>query len=80
MSTELYKDEMRQIFEMNQKNLIYGDTQTLMDEIRSSNLKMSSFEEMFNLIVMNRENVRIGDYQQMYDLLRIIDQKNFQEI
>ena len=80
MSTELYKDEMRQIFEMNQKNFIYGDTQTLMAEIRSSNLKMSSFEEMFNIIVMNRENIRIGDYQQMYDLLRIIDQRNFQEI
>ena len=55
MSTELYKDEMRQIFEMNEKNLIYGDTQTLMNEIRSNDLKMSSFEEMFNLIVMNRE-------------------------
>ena len=80
MSTELYKDEMRQIFEMNQKNFIYGDTQTLMNEIRRNDLKMSSFEEMFNLIVMNRGNIRIGDYQQMYDLLRIIDRKNFQKI
>lgn len=80
MSTELYKDEMCQIFEMNQKNFIYGDTQTLTDQISRSDLKISSFEEMFNIIVMNRENIRIGDYQQMYDLLRIIDQKNFQEI
>lgn len=77
MSTELYKNEMRQIFEMNQKNFVYGDTQTLMDEIRSNDLKMSSFEEMFNLIVMNRENIRIGDYQQMYDLLRLIDRNEF---
>ena len=73
MSTELYKDEMRQIFEMNQKNFVYGDAQTLVDEIRNNDLKMSSFEEMFNLIVMNREKIRIGDYQQMYDLLRLID-------
>ncbi len=77
MSTELYKNEMRLIFEMNQKNFVYGDTQTLMDEIRSNDLKMSSFEEMFNLIVMNRENIRIGDYQQMYDLLRLIDRNEF---
>lgn len=77
MSTELYKDEMCQIFEMNQKNFVYGDTQTLMDEIRSNDLKMSSFEEMFNLIVMNREKIRIGDYQQMYDLLRLIDRNEF---
>jgi len=77
MSTELYKDEMRQIFEMNQKNFVYGDTQTLMNEIRNNNLKMSSFEEMFNLIVMNRENIRIGDYQQMYDLLGLIDRNEF---
>jgi len=68
---------MCQIFEMNQKNFIYGDTQTVMDEIRKNDLKFSSFEEMFNIIVMNRENIRIGDYQQMYDLLRIIDRKNF---
>ena len=77
MSTEIYKDEMCQIFEMNQKNFIYGDTRTIMDEIRKNDLKFSSFEEMFNIIVMNRENIRIGDYQQMYDLLRIIDRKNF---
>lgn len=77
MSTELYKDEMRQIFEMNQKNFVYGDTQTLMNEIRNNDLKMSSFEEMFNLIVMNRENIRIGDYQQMYDLLGLIDRNEF---
>ena len=48
MSTEIYKDEMCQIFEMNQKNFIYGDTQTVMDEIRKNDLKFSSFEEMFN--------------------------------
>lgn len=77
MSSELYKDEMCQIFEMNQKNFVYGDTQTLMNEIRSNDLKMSSFEEMFNLIVMNREKIRIGDYQQMYDLLRLIDRNEF---
>tara|TARA_Y100000813_G_scaffold178438_1_gene145574 strand:+ start:40 stop:282 length:243 start_codon:yes stop_codon:yes gene_type:complete len=77
MSTEIYKDEMCQIFEMNQKNFIYGDTRTIMDEIKKNDLKFSSFEEMFNIIVMNRENIRIGDYQQMYDLLRIIDRKNF---
>lgn len=77
MSSELYKDEMCQIFEMNQKNFVYGDTQTLMNEIRSNDLKMSSFEEMFNLIVMNKENIRIGDYQQMYDLLRLIDRNEF---
>ena len=76
MSTEIYKDEMCQIFEMNQKNFIYGDTRTIMDEIKKNDLKFSSFEEMFNIIVMNRENIRIGDYQQMYDLLRIIDRKN----
>ena len=68
---------MCQIFEMNQKNFIYGDTQTVMDEIKKNDLKFSSFEEMFNIIVMNRQNIRIGDYQQMYDLLRIIDRKNF---
>ena len=50
---------------MNQKNFICGDIQTLMDQIRRSDLKISSFEEMFNIIVMNRENIRIGDYQQM---------------
>ena len=77
MSTEIYKNEMCQIFEMNQKNFIYGDAQTVMDEIRKNDLKFSSFEEMFNIIVMNRENIRIGDYQQMYDLLRIIDRKTF---
>lgn len=80
MSTQLYKDEMCQIFEMNQKNFMCGDTQTLMDQIRRSDLKISSFEEMFNIIVLNKENIRIGDYQQMHDLLRIIDRKNFQEI
>ena len=77
MSTEIYKDEMCQIFKMNQKNFIYGDTQTIMNEIKKNDLKFSSFEEMFNIIVMNRENIRIGDYQQMYDLLRIIDRKEF---
>ena len=68
---------MRKIKGKNQKNFIYGDTQTVMDEIRKNDLKLSSFEEMFNIIVMNRENIRIGDYQQMYDLLRIIDRKEF---
>jgi hypothetical protein len=73
MSTELYKTEMCQIFEMNQKNFVYGDIKSLMDEIKRKDLKISSFEDMFNVMVMNKETIRIGDYQQMYDLLCLIN-------
>lgn len=73
MSTELYKTEMCQIFVMNQKNFVYGDIKSLMDEIKRKDLKISSFEDMFNVMVMNKETIRIGDYQQMYDLLCLIN-------
>lgn len=68
MSTEIYKTEMVELFQINEKNFFIGDKEKLLNEIKEETLNFSSFENMFELVVINRDNIREGDYRQMYDL------------
>lgn len=77
MSVEAYKTEMIQLFKINEKNFFIGNKEKLLNEINKGVLNLSSFENMFELMIINREFIREGDYRQMYDLYYRIEKCEF---
>jgi hypothetical protein len=68
MSTEIFKTDMVELFQINRPYYVMGDTQSIAKDIETDTLTHSHYEEMFHFALMNKSYIKDGDFLQMRDL------------
>jgi len=76
MSTEIFKTDMVELFQINRPYYVMGDTQSIEKDIETDTLTHSHYEDIFYFALMNKSFIKEGDFLQMRDLWYRIQKEN----